>query len=292
MSEENPEGTVGTDGFRYRCLGSWGRLPRYWSFDVVSAGTINSQGDIYVLSRGEHPVTIWDKQGNFVGSWGEGRFSIRPHGIYADYRDHIWITDGSYHIVTEHAPDGTLLRTLGTKLFPALPFYGNPFNIPTDVAVKSTGEIFVADGDGNTRMHKFGPDGDLLLSWGSRGEGPGEFALVHSVWLEEEDGEIYVCDRENNRVQVFDEEGHFLREWMQMYMPNDLFIQGDVVYACGNDGIWLIHKSGEVITHWGYDNPYPDALIAPHGIWLDDDGSIYVAESLGKKSRVTKWEVL
>jgi len=169
--------------------------------------------------------------------------------------------------------------------------------MPTNLAIAPTGEIFVADGYGNHRVHKFSSDGQLLLSWGRQGTGPGEFALVHNIWIDKS-GRVLVNDDENHRIQIFNSEGDFLEEW-HMTNPSGLCIHEDVVYVsqlgpyhdpskgsgCGTISLWTL--DGEPITSWtGLDGPGGDIMVAPHDLCVDGQGSIYACEvRIGRVSK-------
>ena len=284
--------TVGSGDYRYELVPSWPDVPKYWVLGICSDVAVNSSDEIHVFSRGAHPLTIWTPSGDFVSSWGEGAFSNNEHGIYITPDDNVWLVDSNFHIATEHKPDGTLLRTLGTKLTPQPTYYGNPFNMPSGLALGSDGSIFVSDGYGNKRVHKFGAEGELVKSWGTFGTGPGEFALVHNLAVDSQ-GRVLVCDRENNRIQIFDGEGDYLGEWTDLHMPGDIYVKDGVVYVVeqGEEGgvsIWT--ESGELITRWHGDRgPGKGSLVSGHGICVDAEGSIYVAE-LSPGDRVQKFQ--
>lgn len=295
---------VGTGSYKYQKAESWPKLGKYWKFKFPSDAAVNADGIIYVLDRGSaHPVTMWDKDGNFIYCWGEGYFSDQPHGIYVAPNGNVWVTDRDFHLVTEFSPGGQPLRKLGKKLAPSPTWHGRfikslPFNMPTNLAIASTGEIFVADGYGNHRVHKFNPEGELLLSWGRQGTGPGEFALVHNVWVDKFD-RVLVNDDENHRIQIFDLHGQYLEEW-KMTNPSGLCIHDDVVYVSqlgpypdsgkgpGWGSVSLWNLEGQLITQWvGTEGPTRDILIAPHDLGVDDEGSIYVCE--GDRGEVGKF---
>ena len=165
---------VGSGAFRYEVVEPWPRaMLKYWSFESVVGVAVNSLDEVHVLSLGKHPLTIWSADGLLVSSWGEGTFSANPHGVYIDKDDHVWTVDRDYHIVTEYSPGGDVLRTLGNRLLPSPTAIGEPFNMPSGVAKGPKGDIFVSDGYGGHRMHRFSPDGSLTLSWGGPGSGPG-----------------------------------------------------------------------------------------------------------------------
>jgi len=283
---------IGSGDFKYELVDTWPKMPKYWEFGIASDVYVNSADEIHVFSRGLHPLTIWDKDGNFISSWGEGTFSNNEHGIYITKEDTIWLVDSWFHIATEHKPNGELIRTIGNKLQPSETYNGLPFNMPTGLSISSKGDIFISDGYGNKKVHKFDSNGELIKSWGTFGDKPGEFAIVHNLEFDSKD-RLFVCDRENNRIQIFDDEGIFLEEWTDLYMPGDLWIKDDVVYVCeqteqGGVSIWT--AKGELITRWHGDRgDGKGTIISGHGICVDSEGSIYVAE-LSPAERVQKFQ--
>lgn len=277
---------VGDGKFRYKVIETWPHIPKYWKLGMVSDGAVNSQNEIYLFSRGSHPITIWNTHGDFISSWGEGDFSANPHGIFISTNDNVWLVDRDYHIATEYTPGGSLLQTLGTKLAPSPSFLGEPFNMPSGISVAPDGHIFVSDGYGGHRVHKFDSTGNLILSWGKQGSGNGEFALLHNIWVNSLN-QVMICDRENNRVQIFDTEGQYLDQWTDLSSPGDIWIRNDVVYIveqgspCGVS-IWTL--GGELITRWrGY------GIADGHGIFIDHLDNIYVTE-IGQAQRIQKYE--
>jgi len=158
---------------------------------------------------------------------------------------------------------------------------GPPFNQPTGVALSSSGEIFVSDGYGNCKVHKFSPDGELLLSWGEPGTGPGQFMLCHSIYVDRKD-RVWVGDRENSRIQIFTAQGKFLREWRDVWRPTNVCMdKDDTVYVSELDRrVSIFTIKGKLLARW--DSPGGDdktaVLVAPHGIAVDSRGDIYVSE--------------
>ena len=147
------------------------------------------------------------------------------------------------------------------------------------------GEMFVSDGYGGHRVHKFSPDGELLLSWGRQGTGPGEFALLHNVWVDGL-GRVFICDRMNDRIQVFDERGVFLEQWTDLEAPCGVHVRDDVVYVAEQglrSGVSIWTASGELITRWRVNEDH-DGRSAAHGICVDSLGSIYVSCVRGSPS--------
>ena len=287
---------------------AWAKLPACWSFSEVAAVATDSRDRVYVFDRGAHPVLIFERDGTFVDSWGEGVFA-RPHGIFIGPDDAVYCTDDLDHTVRKFTPDGRLLLTLGTSGKPSesgatsIDFRtiirsAPPFHFPTNVALSHEGEIYVSDGYGNARVHKFAPDGRLLLSWGEPGGGPGRFHVPHGIAVDPE-GSVYVADRENSRVQIFSPDGGFLAEWTDVARPCQIFIDGSgdlyVAELGFLAGMWpgttapagatggrlsVFAPGGELKARWGggLDPCSPGDFFAPHGVWVDTRGDIYLAE--------------
>ena len=284
---------VGSGDYRYERVPSWPKMPRYWAMGMASDGAVNSRDEVHIFSRGEHPITIWDTEGNFISSWGEGTFSANPHGIYIAPNDNVWLVDRDYHIATEYSPAGKPLRTLGEKLNPAPSFLGVPFNMPSGLAIAPNGDMFVSDGYGAHRVHKFSADGELLLSWGKEGTGPGEFALLHNIWVDSRN-RVFICDRENDRIQLFDTDGNFIEEWTDLVRPGDVWVLDDIVHVIesgpeGGVSLWDLDQN--LVTRWRSNEPEVGSILGGHGICVDSHGSIYVTE-IGQGQRVTKFQKL
>jgi sugar lactone lactonase YvrE len=160
---------------------------------------------------------------------------------------------------------------------------GDPFRLPTDLAIASDGTLFITDGYGNARVHKYTQEGQLLKSWGTWGEGPSQFQLSHCVRIDKQD-RLWVCDRTNNRIQHFDTDGNFLSEWTGLYHPDTIHFDpiDDVIYIAELDQQVSIYTlTGELLSQWGgrVKSEKPGEFIAyPHGIWTDSRGDLYVGE--------------
>lgn len=284
---------LGQGAHRYEELPDWGRLPEGWSLREVPDVAVDGDDRVYVFSRGAHPVLVFEADGTFVGSWGEGLFQ-RPHGLTFGPDGGLWCVDDGGHGVHKCTPEGRVLLSLETPGRSAPPGSGRPFNRPTKVAVHPrTGEVYVSDGYGNARVHKYSPEGQHLLSWGDYGVEPGQFNLPHSVAVDAA-GRVLVADRESHRVQVFDEDGAFLTQWNNLHRPCGLHLAGDRVYvgqllshlavnqdypnlgACVTvhdlDGVQLA-RLGD--SRWGEG---PGQFTTPHGIAVDSRGDLYVGE--------------
>lgn len=283
--------TFGSGMFRYHVVDNWAKRPKMWPFlDVVSVA-VDSQDRVFVFSRGPHPVMVFDKDGAFVRSWGEGIFAS-PHMLFIDAADNVWCTDWIDHTVRKFDTNGNLLLTIGTpgvwtdtgyngREFTSVKRAAGPFNRPTKAIVAPSGEVYVTDGYGNARVHKFDAQGKHLLSWGEPGTGPGQFVLPHSLALDKE-GNVYVADRQNHRVQVFTADGVFLRMWGGTRLPMDLLIDdGYLFMAEGTPQVSIRDLDGNVIASWGAEEGRSNdagLFITPHGIARDSRGVLYVGE--------------
>jgi sugar lactone lactonase YvrE len=292
--------TVGEGHYTYEVVPSWPNVPKYWSLGMASDGAVNSKDEVHIFSRGLHPLTIWTPEGDFISSWGEGHFSANPHGIYIAPNDNVWLVDRDFHIATEYTPSGDELRTFGEKLAPSPSFVGEPFNMPSGLAIAPDGNIFVSDGYGGHRVHKFSPEGELLLSWGRQGTRPGEFALLHNLWVDSR-GRVLICDRENHRIQVFDGKGRFETQWCDnLHRPCALYMEtldngakpvcyiGELGPGASQNGAYpnighrIVIRDADGIELGRFGDPImgegPGQFIAPHGICLDSNRNLYVAE--------------
>ena len=282
---------VGSGDYKFERVPSWPNMPKYWEMGLASDGAVNSKNEVHIFSRGLHPVTIWDTDGIFISSWGEGTFSANPHGIYIAPNDNVWLVDRDYHIATEYSPAGKELRTLGEKLAPSPSFQGMPFNMPSGIAVAPNGELFASDGYGGHRVHKFSADGELLHSWGMEGAGEGTFKLLHNIWVDSR-SRVFIADRENDLIQIFDADGNFLEQWDDVVRPGSMVMLNDIVYVIESGpqgGISIFDLDHNLLSSWRSNEPQEGSIIGGHGICVDLDGNIYVTE-IGNGARVTKFQ--
>jgi len=273
---------------------SWGKLPDGWRYVEVAGVAVDGKDRVFCFTRGEHPVIIFDRDGAFLRSWGEGQVR-RAHGITIDADDTVWLTDDLHHTVRKFTPEGKHLLTIGDPDTPASLQGGKPFNRPTHVAIcPRTGYLFVSDGYGNSRVHKYAPDGTHVVSWGEPGTDPGQFNLPHNIATDSE-GLVYVADRENHRVQIFDGQGRYQGEWTSMHRPcglhadkrdGDHFYIGElgsgmpVTDATPNIGprVTVVTRTGERVCRVGGPGDRPGEFTAPHAVVTDSRGDLYVAE--------------
>jgi DNA-binding beta-propeller fold protein YncE len=295
--------------FRYRVDVRWPQFPGDGADGEAVAVACDSRDRVFVFLRGPRPVQVFDRDGTLVTSWGEGLF-VRPHGIFVGPDDTVYCTDDCDHTVRAFTPDGRLRLTLGASGRPSdtgsvgndyrtIQRAGPPFCYPTNLAPGPAGDLYVTDGYGNARVHCFSPDGRLLQSWGEPGSGPGQFHVPHGLAVGR-DGTVYVADRENSRVQLFTAAGAFLGEWTDVARPCQLAIDRDgwiyVAELGFRAGRWpgsgpappgatggrvtVFDRGGTLQARWGGgDNPCAAGdFFAPHGIWVDSRGDVYVAE--------------
>jgi DNA-binding beta-propeller fold protein YncE len=295
--------------YGYSADDRWAKLPSGWSWREATSVAIDSRDRVYIFNRGDHPVIIFDQDGKFLSSWGEGLF-VRPHGIHIGPDDSVYCTDDNDHTVRKFTPEGKLLLTLGTSGKPSdtgatsmdfrtIVRSAPPFHYPCNVALSPAGEIYVCDGYGNARVHKFSPDGTLLFSWGEPGNGPGQFHIPHGIAVDRS-GRVFVADRENSRIQIFDDKGKYLSEWTGIARPCQVFIKNDgTIYVAElgyKAGMWpgtspptpdatggrlsVFDANGKLLVRWGggLDPCSTGDFFAPHDICVDSRGDIYVAE--------------
>lgn len=273
---------VGSGKFSYEVDKRWGRgAGGVSAFGLVSGVAADSQDRVYVFNRLPNPrMIVLDREGKLLSEWGVGQFK-HPHGIWISPQDELYLTDRDTNLVTRWTTDGKLLQSWGTPDQPGAP--GQPFNQPTHAVVTADGEMYVSDGYGQHRVHRFGADGKLKASWGEEGTGPSQFALPHDVWVDPRD-RVLVCDRENDRIQHFDRAGNFIGEWTDLKRPMQVYIKDDVIYlAEGTQQITIMTLDREVLTRWGSKGDGPTQFTdAPHSIWVDSRGDIYVSEVTGQ----------
>ena len=294
--------TVGSGDYTYEVNEEWARLPDGW--DMPAAAVFgDSQDRVFCFNRSaDHPVVVFDRDGNYLDHWGAGLFTF-AHAIYIDQEGMVWLIDRDVGQVFKYTPEGKLLLTIGTRdyqsdtgvavisssLSHTVVRPGEPFNLPAGIAINPSGEIFIADGYGNCRVHKFAPDGRLVMSWGEPGSGPGQLILPHGVWIDRK-GRVLVADRENNRVQVFTQDGEHLGIWPTEFIgPAVLYVDDDdIVYIAEHNGgdTTIVTLEGKLLARWG--GPVHRST---HGIWVDSRKDLYVVQppESGGTRRVIKF---
>jgi peptidylamidoglycolate lyase len=285
----------------YAVVHGWPVLPEGFVLGQVSGVSVGSHNHVFVFHRAENSwaadkshaipsptILCFDgATGKLLSSWGENRF-LEPHGLRIDRSDNVWVTDRGLHQVFKFSPDGKLLMTLGTERVPGLD--GTHFNRPTDVAFAADGSVYVSDGYGNSRVAKFSAEGKFLLDWGHKGQGPGEFDLPHSIAVDAQ-GRVYVADRMNVRIQIFDANGKFLNMWKsdELGRPWGLAIGPDGLLYMVDGGdlkpgppdrgrILKLDLNGKILAKWSRFGNYDGQIYWGHDIALGKDGAVYVGD--------------
>jgi len=260
---------VGNGDYVYDAIRGWGTLPKGMTFGTVSHVAVDLQDRVYFYQRKDPPVLVFDADGNFLTGWGDGRLTD-AHGICVSPDNHIFVCNRDEHEVLKLSPDGRIVLTLGQRGRPAL---RAPFNHPADIAIAPNGDIYVADGYGNSSVHRFSAEGKHLMTWGGPGKGRGQFTTPHGIWVDARE-RVFVADRENDRVQIFSPEGDFYGEWGDQYHPMDIYIDaaGTVYVTDQIPRITMYSPDGQMLARGR-----PVDTLA-HGVYGDSKGNIYLAE--------------
>ncbi len=271
--------TVGTGKYTYKLVENWAKLPAGESFAMVSAVATDSRDRVYAFQRKDPPIVIFDRDGKFISSWGNGNFEF-AHGIHiAD--DIVYLTDRNNSVCIIYTLDGKPIQMLGRHgvhsdtgcEVPAelVPRAAGPFNYPSELVPGPDGDLYVSDGYRNARVHRFSGGGELKMSWGEPGKvAPNEFHLPHSLVVKGD--RVYVCDRENHRMQVFSTNGDHLAIWDDIQRPMDISIDSDGNFMISEglkDGssarISVVDDQGKVLDRFECRGP-------GHGSWIDAHG--------------------
>jgi len=275
--------TVGTGKYTYTLIQDWAKLPAGETFAMVSAVATDAQDRVYAFQRKDPPIAVFDRQGKFLTSWGNGAF-LMAHGIFIA-NDTVYLTDRDSSVCLMYTLDGKPIQMMGRhgvhsdtgceKPGDLVPHAAGPFNYPSELVPAPSGDLYVSDGYRNARVHRFTWDGQLKKSWGEPGKtAPGQFHLPHSLVVAHE--KVYVCDRENHRLQVFDLEGKFLELWTDIQRPMDISVDRDGMLVVSEGSvnnssarISILDTAGKVLSRFDCRGP-------GHGSWVDAHGDIYV----------------
>lgn len=275
--------TVGTGKYTYSVIQDWAKLPAGETFAMVSAVATDAQDRVYAFQRKDPPIAVFDRDGKFLTSWGNGAF-LFAHGIFIA-NDTVYLTDRDSSVCLMYTLDGKPIQMLGRhgvhsdtgceKPGDLVPRAAGPFNYPSELVPAPSGDLYVSDGYRNARVHRFTWDGQLKKSWGEPGKtAPGQFHLPHSLVVAHE--KVYVCDRENHRLQVFDLDGKFLELWTDIQRPMDISVDRDGMLVVSEGSvnnssarISILDTAGKVLSRFDCRGP-------GHGSWVDSHGDIYV----------------
>lgn len=304
----SPDGQVTSAG-DYQVVHGWPQIPAGELLGQVSGIGVDSRSNVFVFRRADRTLpattisvepiaepTVWlfeGRSGRLLGRWGAHQFAM-PHGLTVDREDKLWLTDIALHQVFKYSHDGVPLLTLGT---PGISGSDSVhFDGPTDVAIGADGSIYVADGYGNSRVVQFSAAGGFIREWGRKGSGPGEFNLPHSIAIDPM-GRLYVADRGNARVQLFDSTGRFLGEWRDSTLGRPWAVRvapdGSVYLVDGGDQhpperarIFKLTRDGKVVAAFGAFGNYDGQLVWPHCLAIAPSGAVYVGDvSIGRRAQ-------
>lgn len=304
---------VNQEQFTYVLVKDWPRLPDSLIVGNPTGLGLDSYGNIWVFHRAnriwnetdtldkiqDNTILALDKNtGQVLKSFWGNLFKM-PHGLEIDGEDNIWVTDVALHQVFKFNKKGEILLVLGEANVSGNDYAH--FNLPTDVAVTQDGSFYVSDGYGNSRIIKFSKEGKYLFEWGKYGSGQGEFNIPHGVDLDKK-GNVYVADRENNRVQKFDCDGKFLADWVnkepskQLYSvcvdkrTQELFLIDYIKseHTPSGSEIFRLDSNMNLQDHFGRTGLYNNPVLRYHDIQIDIDGNIYVGDIL--RNRIQKFK--
>jgi DNA-binding beta-propeller fold protein YncE len=267
----------------YKPVENWAKLPQGLNLGECSGVAVDKADNVWVFNRGSHPVIEFDRNGKMLQAWNDVQVKS-SHGIRIDSDGNIWLVDVAGHKVLKMSPSGHVLMVLGGvggATGEANAKYA--FNRPTNVNFAQDGSFFVTDGYGNSRVVKYTKDGEYITQWGSKGTGDNQFNIVHDIAIDNA-GKLYIADRENDRIQIFDQSGKLLGKWPDLgaawglvYSPreNGFFLSDGV-----NDQIIKLDNNGKVLGKIGSHGKGPGQLHYPHSLAIDSSGALYVAEIL------------
>ncbi|HEV2121740.1 MAG TPA: peptidyl-alpha-hydroxyglycine alpha-amidating lyase family protein [Chloroflexota bacterium] len=299
--------TTTTPQFRYQVVQGWEQLPPGFTHRDCVGVSVDSKDNVYLFTRDQPRLIVYRQDGTFLRSWREVLFTDRTHGVTLGPDDHVYCVDEGNHCLYKFTPEGEVVMAIGNKGVASETGYdgtlesikgGPPFNRPTNVAVAPSGDLYVSDGYGNCRVHRFAANGDYIQSWGEPGTGPRQLNLPHGIAVDQE-GRVLVADRENDRIQFYSPDGEFLEQWTDVQRPTNIAIDRDGrIYV--SELWWRIGQrsqvhgdvtvdkpgrvsvfapDGQVLARWGGpERTAPGNFVAPHDIAVDSKGDLYVAE--------------
>ena len=290
---------------------NWPRKPDAFEWAAVPGIAVDKEDQVYVFTRSKPPVQVYTSDGAFVRSWGDDDIETAHH-LKIDHEGSIWVADIGLHVVRKFTPEGKLLMTIGTP-----GKWGTDkthLNMPTDMAITPGGEVFVSDGYGNSRVVHFDRNGEFVKEWGTLGIGATEFSLPHGIATDSK-GRLYIADRNNVRVQIYNQDGQLVDSWQNVVVPWGFWItEKDEIWLCGSSPSgWGPHPdypdaplgcppkdqlfarfdtSGKMHQLWtipkGADGKeQPGDLNWVHALAVDSKGDIYAGDIIGKRAQ--KW---
>lgn len=268
---------LGAGSHRYEVIDDWPDLPHGFDWGQVVQVVVDRNDQVLFFHRGTPGVLRFDTAGAYLGAWtDDGRFEDIHAALLVsgESGDELLIVDRNRNTIARTTLDGDIIWELTSELF----------DRPTDVALAANGDIYVSDGYGNPYIHRFDAEREHLLTWGAAGDGPGQFSLPHSVWVTNDDpARVYVCDRENSRIQIFTTDGEYLSEFAGVTRPTDIIIDRDNVRYITElrQGFAILAPDDSVIFQSdGVLADAPGSFVAPHACAVDSEGSLYIVEVL------------
>ncbi len=283
----------------------WPAKPAEFRWGHVPGIAVDAKDNVYVFTRADPPVQVYDARGQLLRSWGQKSLKTAHH-IQVDREGNVWVADIGNHVVEKYTPEGKLLLTIGTK--------GKAgrdkahLNMPTDMTVTPDGDVFVSDGYGNARVVHFTRDGQYVNEWGELGSRPGQFSIPHAI-ASDSKGRIYVADRNNVRVQVFDRAGKVIAVWRDLIVPwGFCMTKDDQLWVCGSspmqwrkeDGALGCPPKDQLFMRFSPDGRVQQVLTLPKGIdglerpgevnWVhaiavDSRGNLYLGDIIGRRAQ-------
>jgi hypothetical protein len=304
-SAEDPKYPRVNTAIAYQVDPHWPRKSADLAWGEMSGIAVDGRDHVYLFTRAKPPVQVFDAEGKFIRAWGQDSIKTAHH-IKIDGKGNVWIADIGHHVVRQFTPEGKLLRTLGTEGHAGCD--DTHLNRPTDMAITPAGDVFVSDGYGNARVVHFDARGKYVKAWGKLGSKPGEFSIPHAIAVDSK-GRLYVADRNNVRVQVFDQEGKLLDTWANLVVPWGFCVTGaDEIWVCGSspmqwgqtekalgcppkDQVFMkFNPAGRLLQLWtvpkGRDGlERPGEVNWVHAIAADSRGNLYVGDIIGKRAQ-------
>ena len=293
----------------YEVDAKWPQKPAQYEWGHVPGMAVDAKDNVWVFTRAKPPIQVYTAEGKFVRAWGDDTIG-NAHHLKIDKDGNVWVADIGLHVVRKFSPGGEILFTLGTP-----GQFGEDekrLNKPTDMAITPSGEVFVSDGYGNNRIVHFDAKGKFVKAWGKMGVGPTEFSLPHAIALDSQ-GRLYVADRNNTRVQVYDQSGKLLDSWQNVIIPWGFWVSPkDEIWVCGGSPMpWRedpkypgaplncppkdqvlmkFNTAGKLLQLWtipkGEDGKeQPGDVNWLHCLALDSKGNIYVGDIIGKRAQ-------
>lgn len=291
----------------YEVEPDWPQRPAEFGTAAVPGLAVDAADNIWVFTRTKPPVQVYRPDGTFVKAWGEDIIETAHH-MKIDREGHIWLADIGRHTVEKFTPEGERLLTIGT---PGVAGRDQThLNKPTDMAIAPGGDVFVTDGYGNNRVVHFDREGRYIKEWGQLGTGPDDFSLPHAIVMDSQ-GLLYIADRNNVRVQVYDQRGQLVDSWQHLLVPWGFWLtENDDIWVCGSSPMpWQTHPDypdaplgcppkdqvimrfkpgGKLQQLWtipkGKDGQeQPGDLNWVHAVAMDSQGNLYAGDIIGQR---------